>query len=341
MEPHGTDPLTKPEPGRLSEDFRIAVIGAGIAGLSCARMLSARGAKVTLFEQGRRPGGRAATLRTEFGNFDHGAQYFTVQSHAFERAVAQWLQAGVAKRWSGRIIAIEGAATEDKTASTTRYTGADGMIAIAKHLSEGLDVRLDTRIGSVLRTGTRWSLLDEAERSPAPGGFDALVLAMPSTQAAQLAGVPPTLVQHLRMVEWRPCWAGVLTLQVASGFDFTGAFVNDHAALAWVARELDESGAERWVLHATPDWTVTHLNMPSDDVASLLAQALAERFNFGFRPAYVAAHRWPYATPVRPLLERYLWDAKARIGAVGDWCQGPRFEGAYLSGDALGASLAP
>jgi len=341
VEPHGTDPLTKPEPGRLSENFRIAVIGAGIAGLSCARMLAARGAKVTVFEQGRRPGGRATTLRTEFGNFDHGAQYFTVQSHAFERTVAQWLQAGVVKRWSGRIIALEGAATEDKTASATRYTGAAGMIAIAKHLSEGLDVRLDTRIGSVLHAGTRWSLLDETERSPAPGGFDAMVLAMPSSQAAQLAGVPPTLVQHLRMVEWRPCWAGLLTLQVASGFDFSGAFVNDHAALSWVAREHDDSGTERWVLHATPDWTVTHLNMPSDDVASLLAQALAERFNFGFRPAYVAAHRWPHATPVRPLLERYLWDAKTRIGAVGDWCQGPRFEGAYLSGDALGASIVP
>ena len=179
MEPHGTDPLTKPEPGRLSENFRIAVIGAGIAGLSCARVLAARGAKVTVFEQGRRPGGRAATLRTEFGNFDHGAQYFTVQTHAFERTVAQWLQAGVAKRWPGRIIAVEGASTEDKTASATRYTGAEGMISIAKHLSEGLDVRLDTRVGSVLQSGMRWSLLDETERSPAPGGFDAIVLAMP------------------------------------------------------------------------------------------------------------------------------------------------------------------
>ena len=209
MLPHGADPLTKPEPGRLSENFRIAIVGAGISGLACARALVERGAKVTVFEQGRRPGGRAATLRTEFGNFDHGAQYFTVQNHSFERTVAQWVQAGVARRWPGRIIAIEGAATEDKTASATRYTGAEGMISIAKHLSEGLDVRLDTCIGSVLQTGLRWSLLDEGERSPSPGGFDALVLAMPSAQAAQLAGVPPALVQHLRMVEWRPSWAAL------------------------------------------------------------------------------------------------------------------------------------
>ncbi|MGH6609790.1 MAG: FAD-dependent oxidoreductase, partial [Burkholderiaceae bacterium] len=71
-----TDQLTASEAGPLSGDFRIAVVGGGIAGLACAKQLTARGAKVTVFEQGRRPGGRASTLRTEFGNFDHGAPYF-------------------------------------------------------------------------------------------------------------------------------------------------------------------------------------------------------------------------------------------------------------------------
>lgn len=317
----------------------MAVIGAGIAGLACARQLSARGAKVTVFEQGRRPGGRAATLRAESGNFDHGAQYFTVQSHGFERVLSEWLQAGVAKRWVGRVIALNGNTTEDKTASATRYIGAAGMISLARHLSEGLDVRLDTRIGSLLKMGSRWSLLDEGERTPSPGGFDAVVLAMPSMQAAQLAGVPAALMPNLRIVEWRPCWAALLTMNAASGFEFAGAFVDDHAALMWVARATDGSGTERWVLHATAGWSTSHLNMPSEDVGALLAQALAERFNFGFRPAFVAAHRWLYATPVRPLLERFLWDGESRVGAVGDWCMGPRVEGAYLSGDALGSAL--
>ncbi len=333
--------LTRSEAGPLTQDFRVAVIGAGIAGLACARRLSARGAKVTVFEQNRRPGGRAATLRTEFGNFDHGAQYFTVQSHTFERTVAQWMQAGIAARCTGRIIAIEGKTTEDKTASSARYVGVGGMISIARHVSEGLDVRLDTRINSILRVGSRWSLLDENERSPAPGGFDAVVLAMPSVEAARLAVAVPALVQHLNMVEWRPCWAALLTTHASSGFDFAGAFVNDHAALAWVARENDDSGSERWVLHATASWSASRVSTSSDDIASLLAQALAERFNFGFRPAFMAGHRWPHATPVRPLLERYLWDAESRIGAIGDWCQGPRVEGAYLSGDALGESMVP
>ena len=234
---------------------------------------------------------------------------------------------------------MNGNKTEDKTASATRYTGVDGMISIGRHLSEGLDVRLGTRIGSLLRTGNRWSLLDEAERTPSPAGFDAVVLAMPSAQAAQLTGVTPALVPNLRVVEWRPCWAAMLTMRVASGFDFAGAFVDDHAALMWAGRTMDESGVEHWVLHATAGWSTSHLNLPSEDAAALLAQALAERFNFGFRPTHVAAHRWLYSTPVRPLRDRFLWDAGSRLGAVGDWCQGPRVEGAYLSGDALGSVL--
>jgi renalase len=309
--------------------------------LSCARRLAARGAKVTVFEQGRRPGGRASTLRTEFGNFDHGAPYFIVQNHAFERVVAQWLAGGVVQRWAGRIIAVSGETTEDKSASMVRYVGSEGMISVGSYLAEGLDVRLDTRIGSIMQTGARWSLLDDTERAPSPGGFDALVLAMPSAQAAQLNGVPVALLNQLRAVQWQPCWTAQLALQVASGFDFSGAMVVNHSTLAWAMREHGDSDMERWVLHATPRWSSLHLNLPSDDVASLLAQALAERFNFGFRPAFVSAHRWMYAAPSNALPERYLWIGGLRIGAIGDWCLASQIEGAYLSGAALGAAIVP
>lgn len=45
--------------------MRIAVIGSGMAGLSCADMLERAGHAVALFDKGRGPGGRMSTKRVE------------------------------------------------------------------------------------------------------------------------------------------------------------------------------------------------------------------------------------------------------------------------------------
>jgi predicted NAD/FAD-dependent oxidoreductase len=45
--------------------------------------------------------------------------------------------------------------------------------------------------------------------------------------------------------------------------------------------------------------------------------------------------KWTFATPLNPLPQRCLWDQDQRLGMAGDWCGGPRIEGAYLSGMAL------
>lgn len=43
----------------------VAIIGAGMAGLSCARALVQAGVAVELFDKGRGPGGRMSTRRVE------------------------------------------------------------------------------------------------------------------------------------------------------------------------------------------------------------------------------------------------------------------------------------
>jgi phytoene dehydrogenase-like protein len=54
---------------------RIAVVGAGIAGLACARTVAASGLSCTVFEKSRGTGGRAATRRHNGHRFDHGAPF--------------------------------------------------------------------------------------------------------------------------------------------------------------------------------------------------------------------------------------------------------------------------
>ena len=79
--------------------MRIAIIGAGMAGLSCARQLEATGHRVSLFDKGRAPGGRMAVRRVDTAlgeaSFDHGAQYLTARDSEFVAQVDAWTAAGV------------------------------------------------------------------------------------------------------------------------------------------------------------------------------------------------------------------------------------------------------
>jgi hypothetical protein len=328
--------------GPLPDGFRVAVVGAGVSGLACAGTLKARGARVVVFESSRRPGGRAATEITPAGSFDHGTQFFTAQSADFDSLVSEWCADGLVQPWTAQVIALEGEGAVDKTASARRYIVREGMQALGRRLAADVDVRFDVTVASVSKRGSSWHLLDGQGMSLSHGGYDAVVLALP--QPATLLGGAPELARRARAIVWQPCWAALLAIEPASGFEFGGAFVNDHPALAWVTREESKlsprsAPGERWVLHATPRWSALHLNHSADDVAATLAGAFASRFNFGFRPAFLTARRWVTATPSNPLKQAFLWDPVQRIGAVGDWCGGPRLEGAFMSGRTLAQAI--
>jgi len=81
-----------------------AVIGAGMAGVACARTLVQAGHRVTVFEKSRGAGGRMATRETEFGTFDHGTQYFTVRNPLFARALET--VPGLCRPWSANAVRV-------------------------------------------------------------------------------------------------------------------------------------------------------------------------------------------------------------------------------------------
>jgi predicted NAD/FAD-dependent oxidoreductase len=326
---------------------RVAVVGAGIAGLACARELAARGAWVTVFEEGRAAGGRATTQVGEAGAFDHGAQYFTVSNHRFEPIAQRWVDCRLVRRWRGRIIAFSNGELIDKTSPTERFVGVPGMSAIGRFLAEGLEVRLNTRVRRMQRRGGLWLLHDERGRELSVSGFDIVCLAVPSPQAVQLLAGQSELGVTLARIDWEPCWAAMLALARASGLDFDGAFVNDDPILGWIARDSakpDRSAiagiAERWVLHARPKWSREYFSMEPARAAQWLARAFSARVGRAITPHYLAAHRWRYATPVNPVPTDYLWDEPQKIGMAGDWCNGARVEAAYLSGHGLAEAIA-
>lgn len=319
---------------------RIAIVGAGICGLSCARVLVEAGRSVTVFDKARKPGGRMSTRRGPQVSFDHGAQYFTVRDEAFGAEVAQWQRAGAAAPWTGRIGVARGGVVTVEDDGRERWVGTPTMSAIARHLGDGLHVESGVRVGHVQRQDGRWSLRDA--HGAARGEFGAVVIAVPAEQAVPLLSAAPAVAERAATVRMDPCWAVMVSLARRLPVDAEGLFVHD-SPLAWVAHDGSKpgrGGTDTWVLHATPPWTHEHWEDEPEQVTAALLEALAEAT--GQVPGAVvhAEHqRWRYARADAPLPERCLFDPELRLGAGGDWCGGPRVEGAWLSGRALARML--
>ena len=340
----------------------VAIVGAGVAGLACARALRAAGVRVVVFEKSRGLGGRAATRRaaTALGElqFDHGAQYFTARDPEFAAEVRGWETSGHAARWTARIAVVDrGSVREPPSPAPERWVGTPGMSAVGRALAEGLDVRLATRVAAVERRAARWAVADEA--GVVLGDFSAVVVATPATQAAMLLqAAAPLLGAAAAAVRMTPCWSAMLAFAAPLPLAFDGAFVGGRdgreaagslappagtvasRALSWLARDSSKperahGGAECWVAHATAEWSAAHLDASPDDVAAALAREFAVETGADTASGHVSAHRWRFATPAPALDERFLYDSHRGVGACGDWCGGPRVEGAYTSGRAL------
>ena len=159
--------------------MRIVVVGAGIAGLIAAQLLSKSGHDVVVVDKGRSPGGRIATRRIDDATLDHGAQFFTVRDSLFESHVSEWIASGVVTEWCRGFDT-----TAQNNDGYPRYRGVRGMTDIAKHLAQGLDVRCNTLAFSIARGATsKWQLkIDDGSVLDA----DAIIVTCPLPQAYAL-----------------------------------------------------------------------------------------------------------------------------------------------------------
>ena len=345
---------------------RVAVVGAGIAGLACARVLGDAGFDVTVFDKGRRPGGRACVRRAGDGaaeaQFDHGAQYFTVKDPRFGRHVDAWRERGVVAEWRARIAAVAGGAVEDKQVPPF-LVGVPGMNALPKHLAANLDVRSGRLVTGLERDGDGWALkFDDGETA---GGFGRVLVTAPAPQTADLLDGLTPLAAAARRARHRACWAVLVEYPSDPNLPFDGAFLNDDELpaggpggggpnpLAWAAREASKpkrpGGPAAWTLHAKPEWSDANVDRDPAHVlpellaafAAIVGHATGKRLP---APSHAQAHRWRSAYVAEAALEpgggECLYDAGSDLGAAGDWCVGGRVEGAYLSGVALAGRVA-
>jgi len=313
----------------------LAVIGAGLAGLSCAAALQQAGLNVTVCEKSRGAAGRMSTRRGEDWQCDHGAQYFTARHPDFRAEVERWVRAGVAGMWAPRLQVLGDSFDRVPDAALERFVGVPAMTAPARHLAQALSLVAQTTITEVQRAADRWQLLT-AERGWLVERFDAVLLATPAPQAAALLRQPaPALAARAGSANMRGGWALMLRFAVPVELPFDGAFVNE-GPLRWIARDSSKpgrGGRETWLLHATAEWSEAHLERNANEIAASLLPAFGQLG--GPTPQAWTAHRWRYADTEPPLDAGCTWEPDLGLGLCGDWLNGGKVEGAWLSGRAL------
>ncbi len=327
---------------RIRHRPRIAIIGAGISGLFAARTIADQGLDVVVFEKSRGVGGRMATRRTPFQQrFDHGAQYFTARDERFLRYVRSWQAQGVVANWpdpnqgsSEQIAVIKNGKIESYSVSELRFVGTPGMNAIGKHLADGLNVQLRTEVESITPTQNQLALKDSSQNLI--GNFDRLIISAPAAQTAELLSQFPTLAKPISEIRMNPCWAVMAELPQPLDTAWVAAFVHG-SPISWLARNQTKPGRqssrEQLVLHANPQWSTDHWNEDPEKVSAMLLDELWRATSVTPQfPTTSIAHRWKYAIPVNATKIESYFDAQSGIAACGDWANGSRVEGAFLSG---------
>ncbi|MEE4299356.1 MAG: deoxyribodipyrimidine photo-lyase [Pseudomonadales bacterium] len=311
---------------------RVAVVGAGVAGLVAGRALADHGWPVTLFDKGRVPGGRLAmrTSRETPGlRFDHGAAAFGASDPRFLHYVEAWRERGLVT-----------------TSDDGRFVPVEGARALARHLAADLELHCGDAVTALERTDDRWTL--EFADGATAGPFEALVLTAPPPQSAALlrsAGLDAT-AETLAARSMTPCWTLMAT---APG---TGPWIKrpDHADVDLLLRGDAHPGKPApgcVTVQASAAFTERHLEASPEEVAIALAPVLGEQLDIPIDPATLRAHRWRFAraTDVGQLRS---WYGEHGLALAGDWtgegpaCEadgGPGVQAAFLSGAAAAGRL--
>lgn len=317
----------------------VAIIGAGVAGLTAARILSHRGARIAVFEKSRGIGGRLSTRRTDFGGIDHGTPYIETTEPKFQALLTGLNNLGSLTHWE----------PNGKNSKEIWHVGMPGMSSLLKPLAEQTRIHFQTEVKGIApsldengKAGVdiAFEVTQEGaeERQVAVSHFDRVILAIPAPQAAKLTAQSDPLFKATQNCVMAPCWTGLFAFD--EPIDALQALCLNHQddAIAWLGHNgsKPDRTAGTYVMHMSEAFSTTHLETDRGDMAKTLCAKLEEIAGKALpSPLYAKAHRWRYARTTTPLNQPFLCNDNGTISAIGDWCLGANAEHAFESARQL------
>jgi renalase len=325
----------------------IAVIGAGIAGLSFARTMKQHGREVLILERSRAVGGRCATWRHADMAMDYGVPFLHARSPLFWHTVDQLLGPDVLSGWPQHVQGNGPTCQPRALDLGVRHVALrGGLNTLAKKLAEGIEILRESEVTSIKTIHGSIQLI----------GANFLI----STQTLVLAAANAESLCLLKDSDYGPATAGAMslfglaptlpTLSLLVCYDTPPAhpawellMPETSASIQLISNESSKNASGQKLglcIQAQPAWSRQRLNSPAEEWTSdILRDAALLLGDWAMKPDWQRPHRWlesrlDSASRLRgPLLQNI---AGCKLGIIGEYFNpAGGLEGAFLSGHQL------
>jgi predicted NAD/FAD-dependent oxidoreductase len=328
----------------------VIILGAGVAGLQCARRLKEAGSDVLVVDRADKPGGRCATRIFEGQPADYGPAFI----HGHEPGFLSAVDAVDAERVAGWPARVSGHGKPCQPVAfapyETRLAFVEGVNAFPRSLAKGLEIRLAAQASAIEVNGdTCIVALRNGERLAARE----LVLALALEQTIPFLRMFPAAdgaaaLGMLSLFTSLPCLALVAGYDAGTTLpDWEILYPEEEPALLLVSNESSKrpaGGGRVMLLQAAPRWSRQNLERPAAEWSAELLGIAARRLGaWAAAPRWTHPHRWRYGRLdlanelTGPLIVRA---GARRIGIAGDLLSpGGGLQAAWMSGDRLAQRL--
>ena len=312
--------------------MKIAILGCGVAGLSAARELRRHGIDAVLFDKSRGVGGRMSTRYADAWEFDHGAQYFTIQDADFQTEIDAAIKADVVSTWNAKALYLKTGELSSDT-GRARYVGLPRMNSLPKYWAEGLDVNLGQRVASVEKSDS-WTL--SFEDGSTASGFEGVISTIPPAQAEKILPKAFPKRASVAAAEMHVCFCLMVGLYapINPGWDTLRV---KNLPIDWIAINNAKPGRSQdvgtIVVHSDAQWSDENAETDRERVKAVMLKSASALLGLPLEDApHITLHRWLYASSkASPDVPCLKGDG---LVVAGDWCLGGRVQGAWLSGRA-------
>tara|TARA_B100000900_G_scaffold411131_1_gene430198 strand:+ start:503 stop:1492 length:990 start_codon:yes stop_codon:yes gene_type:complete len=322
--------------------YKIAIIGAGLSGVTLARLIK-KNFTVDIFEKSRGVGGRMSTRKELSFVFDHGAQYFNTKTSEFRKFIIKSCFKKTIQPWKFKLAFFNGDKLENLKVISDKdkfLVGVPNMDSIIKFLSKKCNIVLNTRIDKITKIKNKWILVDHNKKNY--GQYDWIVLTMPAEQTFSIIPKNVSFYSSIQNIKMKGCFSLMVGSETNLKLDFDAANFKEKDISWMVVNGSKPQRKENFslLINSSFQYAKKNINTPETKILNHLLKESSNVLNYDLSNSkLIKLHKWKYVEAINHPIEDFFIDFNKQIAVCGDWCVNSRVEGAFTSAKELSSVI--